>query len=409
MAMELILLAVLIILSALFSGVETAVISVNKIKIKHLLEKNVKNAKVLDKIKNDSHKTISTLLIGNNIVNIAASALSTSLAIKRFGSIGPAIATGIMTFVILVFAEITPKTIANSKPEKVALFFAKVVNFLNIVLTPIRKFLDIFTLFITKLFGIKNTERTITEEEIKSIVNISEKEGEIKSIEKDMIHKIFQFNDIEVEKIMTPKNDITMFEENTKVKDALTKMIKTGYSRFPIYEKDNDKVTGIAYLKDIVKIMQKKRNPKLKEIAKKPFFVPESKKIDKLLKEFQKKKIHIAPILDEYGTFVGLVTIEDLIEEIVGEIYDEQDAVVQNIKKIDKKHAIVLGDTPIGEINKSLKTNIRYGAYETISAYLLDKMGKIPKSGETYELKRFTFKIKEMDDNRIIKVDIQKK
>lgn len=411
MALEtkLFILAGLIFCSALFSGVETAIISLNRIRIKHLIEKKAKNAQILADLKEHSHDTISTLLIGNNIVNIGASALATSIAIDLWGKNGVGIATGIMTFLILVFAEITPKTIANNRPEQIATFFAKGLSLLSKLLTPIRKTLDIFVRLITKSFGSKIESTTITEEELKSIVNISEEEGSIKPIEKTMIHNIFRFNDIEVEDVLIPRKDVIMFKASSKLKDNYNEIVKSGNSRFPVWEDRMDNIVGIAYLKDMIKLIQTKKNPTMKSFSKKPFFVPESKKIDELLREFQHRKVHIAIVIDEYGTFSGLVTIEDLLEEIVGDIYDEQDKIIKNIRGVGKNTTIVRGDTAIKEINHVLKLKIKYGPHESISAFLLDKMGKIPKVNDVYESNIAKYIIKELDNNRIIKIKLIKK
>lgn len=406
---QLLILGVLVFFSAIFSGVETAVISVNRMRIKHLKDKKIKNADILEYLKDNSHNTISSLLIGNNLLNIAASALATSIAIDRWGNNGIGIATGIMTFIILVFAEISPKTIATNHSEKIALFFSRPLRVLITILKPIRVILDIFTKIITKAFGAQKRKNTVTEEEIKSFVNIGEQEGEIKPIEKVMINNIFKFNDIEVVDAMVARKDTLVFEANMKIQQVLKKIIKSGYSRFPIYEDEKDDIVGVAYLKDIVKEIDNKRNPTLKKIAKKPFFVPESKKIDTLLREFQSRKVHMAIVVDETGVFTGLITIEDLIEEIVGDIYDEQDKIINNIKQISKNEFEVLGDTDIKDINKKLKYKINYDPYETISAYLLEKMGKIPKVNDMYKLKKIHFKITSMDNNRIMKVLINLK
>lgn len=401
------LLIILLVFSALFSGVEIAVFSLSPIKIRHLVEKKKKFAEELYKLRLDPHKLLITILIGNNLVNVGAAAVATKLAIDFFDSHAVGIATGIMTVLILIFGEITPKAFAITHAEKISLLATKPLQILKTALFPIIFLLDL----IPKSFG-KKTEKvpSISEDELKSIVKVSAEEGSIKGKEREMIHNIFRFDDIEVKEAMTPKKDMFMLDENMRVKDVVEDIITANFSRIPLYSERLDKITGTLYMKDILKYVKKnKLNSKLKEIKMPAFFIPETKKIDSLLTDFQDKKMHIAIVVDEYGGLIGLITIEDLLEEIVGEIYDETDKVKRCVRKTGKNSAIIDGGADIGEVNKKLRLNIKKNNYETISGFILDKTGRIPKEKEKIKFRSFYVEIKEIEGNRISKIKLIKK
>jgi CBS domain containing-hemolysin-like protein len=326
LAFNIILLIILIILSAFFAGVETAFVSLSEIRIEHLIEKRKKNAELIKKLRGDYDNLIITLLIGNNLVNISASSIATVIAMDLLKSNSISFAIGIMTLIILIFGEITPKTIAMAKNEVIALNTAKIIAVLQFIFYPIAKALQFVTKIISKAFIKKRKPKpTITEEEIKSVINLGEQVGEVEEDEKEMIHNIFRFSDIRAYEIMTPKNKMFSLPEDQSIKESLEEINKMGYSRIPIYNKDN-KVTGIVHIKDILKKLDKnKENIKLKKIKRDILFITKDIEIDELLRKFQKSKSHIAILLDEYGESAGLITIEDLLEEIVGEIYDESD------------------------------------------------------------------------------------
>ncbi|MBN2458538.1 HlyC/CorC family transporter [Candidatus Woesearchaeota archaeon] len=402
-------LVVLVILSSFFSGTETAFIALNSLKLRHLVDKNKenRNALLVKKLKDDSHRLISTLLIGNNLVNIAASAIATSLSISFFGSKGVGIATGVMTLVVLVFGEITPKTIAMANSEKICLFAAKPIYWMSIVFLPLIKVLDILTKNMSRCFNPKTAEEPIvTEEEIKSFVKIGEEIGSIEKDEKEMIHNIFRLNDIKARDFMTPKIHVMAYEENKTVADIKEQIIGSRFSRIPIYKKTIDKVTGILYVKDVVKaIAYGKLDSHVKDIARPAFFIPETKVADSLLRDFQKKNIHIAVVVDEYGIVSGIVTIEDLLEEIVGEIYDETDIVKENISRTGEHQFDIDGDATLQEIHKKAGILIRNTKeINTISGYIMDKTGKIPRPGDIIRFKEFNITILSMIGQRIAKV-----
>ena len=404
---KLLLLIIFIVLSAFFSGVETALFSLSRLRVKYLVEKKRRGAKTVDKLKSNPHRLLITILIGNNIVNIAAAALATTVAIGIFKSNVVGITTGIMTLIILVFGEITPKTLATTYKEPIALTVAPLLNLLMIALLPIVTIFELMMKGIIMLIGKKETP-IVTEEEIKTFVKVGEEIGAIKGEEKEMIHKIFKFDDMDVERVMTPKKDMVCVEENQQVNKVIDTLIKSGFSRLPVYRNNLDNITGFVHVKDILKAIKDNRgNLRVKELIRPIAFIPNLKKLDTLLNQFKTRKQHMAIVVDEYGEIRGLITIEDILEEIVGEIVDETEKIKPYIIKIGYKKFLVLGKTDIELINKRLKLNIKETKdFDTLSGYILHKLGKVPKEGDSVKLNKCTISVKEVIKNRIEKVEI---
>jgi len=404
---KLLLLIIFIVLSAFFSGVETALFSLSRLRVKYLVEKKRRGAKTVDKLKSNPHRLLITILIGNNIVNIAASALATTVVIGIFKSNVVGITTGIMTLIILVFGEITPKTLATTYKEPIALTVAPILNLLMIVLFPIVTIFELMMKGIIMLIGKKETP-IVTEEEIKTFVKVGEEIGAIKGEEKEMIHKIFKFDDMDVERVMTPKKDMVCVEENQQVNKVIDTLIKSGFSRLPVYRNNLDNITGFVHVKDILKAIKDNRgNVRVKELIRPIAFIPNLKKLDTLLNQFKTRKQHMAIVVDEHGEIRGLITIEDILEEIVGEIVDETEKIKPYIIKIGYKKFLVLGKTDIELVNKRLKLNIKETKdFDTLSGYILHKLGKVPKEGDSIKLNKCTISIKEVIKNRIEKVEI---
>ena len=290
----------LLILSGFFSGSEVALVSLSKIKARHMAEQKLLGASYIKRLKDDPNRMLSTILIGNNVVNVAASAIMTSISIELFDSFAIGIATGIMTLLILIFGEITPKSIAAQNNQMVSQLVSPVIWHLSIVMTPVLNVLDAFLNRFIKLFGIKSKEKTITEEEIRSIVTVAEKEGSIKAIEKTLIQRVFEFDEMDVDEIITPRQDMVMISSKSKVSDALKLMIKTSYSRLPVYDKNRDNIVGSIFIKDAIKAVQnKKSRVPVSKFASKPMFVPESKKVSSLLRQFQRRSEQMAIAVDE--------------------------------------------------------------------------------------------------------------
>ena len=409
---EIYTLVVLLVLSAFFSGSETALASVSLLKAKHLLEQKKRGANVLYKLKEDTHRMLITILIGNNVVNVGAAAIATKLAIDLGFSNAIGISTGAMTLLLLIFGEISPKSIATQHSEFFALLVARPIWILSVILFPLMKLLDWFVQLLNRIMGIKKKETIVTEDELKSYVKSGEEAGSIKEIEKEMIHNIFKFDEINVKEIMTPRPDMACISVKSKVKEILPTIKKTPFSRFPIYEKTRDHIKGILNVKDIYQYIGKKGFNELlvSKIMRKPFFIPRTVKTDNLLRQFQKRKEHMAIVVDEHGIVSGLVTIEDVLEEIVGEIVDETEKVMPNIKKLTKKSWLVMGKTDVDEVNDKLKTKFKGKGFETFGGFVLHKEGKIPKEGDIVELdKKFRAVVQEVKNRRIISVKLSKK
>ena len=407
---EIVLLIILLLLSGFFSGAEVALISLTKVKARHMVEQKKFGAVFIKKLKEDPQRMLATILIGNNLVNVAAAAIATSMAIGIFQNYAIGIATGVMTLLILVFGEITPKSIAAQNNEIISQLVAAPIWYLSIILAPILNILDKFLNRFIKFIGIKSKEKAITEEEIISMIKTAEEEGSIKEIEKKMIDSIFEFDDINVNEISTPRTDMVLVESKSSVADAMKLILKKKFSRIPVYEKNRDNIVGIVYLKDLMMYMDdKKKNMSLSKIMKKLYVVPETKKISNLLRQFQKRKEHMAIVVDEHGSVTGLVTIEDVLEEIVGEIMDETDKIDPNIKKIGKNIWVVKGKTDIDEVNEKLHMKLKGKDYDTLSGFILKYTGKIPKEDEEIVYGKYKLKIEEREGHRISKVKVEKK
>jgi putative hemolysin len=320
---QIIILLVLLVLSGFFSGVETALMSVHAAKVRSALRQKKRGAEALARIKQNPHRLIITILIGNNVVNILAASLATVLFTDIFGSNGIGIATGVMTFMILVFGEITPKTFAIQNAERLSLLVARPIELLSLILTPFVKIFEIISKVMAVILGSKE-EKQLSEEELKTVVTMGRDEGILSNEAAEMMQNILEFDETTVEEIMTPKCDIDMIDGNKTLKQVIDFVVKTPYSIYPVYEGDKDTIIGILDVDDVLKYAKNKRlNVKVKKIVRKVYFVPESKEIDDLLVEFEGKHIPMAVVVDEYGAVKGLVTVEDILEEIVGDIFDK--------------------------------------------------------------------------------------
>jgi len=397
----------LLILSGFFSGSETAFMSANRVRIRELANEGDKQAGRVDNLLEDQTKLLTTILIGNNLVNIAASAIATSIAINIFGSKGVGIATGFVTLVILVFGEITPKSLGNNNPIAYAKKASIILYWLEKILYPVILF---FTILIKKMIGENKmiSSAFISEEEVRRFVNVSEEEGAIKESEKEMIQSVFEFDDIVVKEIMVPRIDMVCISKDASINELVDLAVEKGNSRIPVYEESIDDIIGLIYVKDLLQLLQKgKENLTLEDLIKPIYFIPESKQINKLLKEMQNRREHMAVILDEYGGTSGLITIEDLLEEIVGDIQDEFDLEDKQINLINNKEILVDARVDLDDLNEILPTPLLdEESYETISGFVLHKLGYLPEEKETIELEGVTIEVEKIDEHRIQKLRI---
>lgn len=406
---ELFILVLLIMLSAFFSSAETALTTVNKIRIRSLAEEGNKRAKKLLKITADSPKMLSAILIGNNLANITASSLTTSVTMHLFGSVGVGIATGIVTLIILVFAEISPKTIAAFHAEKVSLRYANVIYVVIKILTPVIFVINLISLTFLKLLHIKSssTYSKLTIKDLRTIVNVGHENGVIETEEHDIISNVFDFTDSLVKEVMVPRIDITFINVASSYEDIIQIFRETQYTRLPVYETTTDNVVGILNIKDLI-LAEHKKDFFIRSLMREPFYTFEYKNTAELLAEMRSKSINIAIVLDEYGSTAGLITLEDLIEEIVGEIRDEYDNnEEEDILQISDSEYFVSGSMNLETLCESLPLSFSSGDYDTIGGYITGLFDHVPIVGEVITTEdHITLRVQKMDKNRVEKIKI---
>ena len=402
--MKILILIVLLILSGFFSSAEMALFSISRTRAKYLAKKGGRLQLLILKMKEDPHRLLTTILIGNNLVNIGAAAIATALAINMFSSYAVGLTTGVMTLLILVFGEVLPKSIATRNNVAIAKITVLPLYWFSILFYPIQ----IFLRFIPKLTGKIKQSPGLTEEELMTFVDAVEEEGKIKEQEKMLIHNIFELDDTKASEIMTPRADMFVIDADEKFQ--LEEVIKSGYTRIPVIQGDIDHVIGILNIKDIF-LHQARCDTEIdiRKIMKKPYFVPENKKLDRLLHNFKKRKDHMAVVVDEHGGISGLVTLEDALEELVGEISDETDQDEPNIFKIDEKEWIVQGKSEIDKLNEQIGMEIpESGEYDTFSGFFLDQIGRIPKEKDELSFGNYQIIVKKMAGNRIKEFVVKK-
>lgn len=402
MTEQFIFLILCLILSAFFSSAETALFSISKVKAMHLAKEGRKVDKLIKRMKEDSNNLLTTILIGNNFVNIGASSIATVISMGYFKSNAVGIATGIMTLLILVFGEIFPKTFAAHNNILVARAVIIPIFWLSKLVMPLTYVLN----FITGIIGTSGVSPAVTEDELMTMVEVVEEEGEIKEEEMEFISNIFEFDDTSASEVMTPRIDMYVIDVNDDL-DIKT-ILKSGFTRIPVIDGTIDKIIGILNIKDLFSKFYQLCNSgtlvelSIKEVMREPYFLPESKKLDSILHEFKRIKSHMGIVIDEHGGVSGIVTLEDILEEIVGEITDETDRIDPHIVKLKGDKWVVLGKTEIDEINKTLGLHIaESNEYDTFSGYILEKTGKIPEPGEVIKFDEYTATVNERDGNRI--------
>ena len=410
---QLIFLAVLIFLSALFSSAETAFLSTNKIRLRNLQEEGEKKADLVLFMLDNQNKLISSLLVGNNIVNIGSSALATKMATEAFGNAGVGIATGIMTLLVLVFGEVIPKNLAAAHAETWAMFIAPFIRLVSFVLTPVVFLLTKLSDFVVHFSKSDDEEDpTITEDEFKILVNVGQEEGVLDESESEMINSIFEFDETVVKAIMVPRIDIVAVDVEDSINEALRIIVDGGHSRIPAYEESIDNIVGILYAKDIFAHLDADFDTmKVKELLRPAYYIPETKKVSDLLNELRLKKVHMAIILDEYGGTNGLVTIEDLIEEIIGDIQDEYDVEDDLIVMHGEDHLVADARAPIGDVEDAFDVELDEEILEdseadTIGGLAFEHLGGIPAVGDEVTVGRFLIRIVDVSGRRISKVEI---
>ena len=402
------ILIVLLFFSGFFSASETALMSLNKIKLRHMVDEKVKGALLVNQLVEDPNKLLGSILVGNNIVNIGASALATSIAIEHFGYAGVGIATGVMTIFVLIFGEITPKTLASQNSEKVSLKVSRTISIITKLLSPIVIILTFVTNLVIRLFGGKATkvQPFITEEEFMTMVNVSHEEGILEVEERQMIHNVFEFGDSKVHDVMTPRTDMIALEVNSSYSDIMAVFKSEQFSRIPIYEDTIDNIIGVLYVKDLIFLDINKEEFKMSNYIRDPYFTFEFKRTAELFEEMRKAKVPIAIVLDEYGGTSGLITMEDLVEEIVGDIEDEYDLQEKEIEIVGENEYVVDGTTRLDLVNEMLNLDLQSEDFDSIGGFIIGLVGKLPEIGDTVSYRNLQFSIENIDKNRIDKIRV---
>ncbi len=401
------ILLILVCGSAFFSASETALTSLNKIKLRNMTEENVKNADKVQKLIDDPNRLLSSILIGNNLVNNAAAALTTMIAVSLLGGqSGVGAATMVITIIILIFGEITPKTLASQNAEKVSLAVANIISAIVFISTPVVKVMNLITNVLIKILGGNSTEKTptITEAELKTMVNVSHEEGVLEVDERRMINNVFDFGDLKAKDVMTPRTDMVCVEDTITYDEIVSIFKEERFSRLPVYHESVDNIVGILYVKDIIFIDE--QHFRIIDYMREPFFTYESKPISELFSEMRGNRIRAAVILDEYGGTSGLVTLEDLVEEIVGDIADEYDEQGEEIEVIKEDEFIVDGSTRLEDVNEMIGLHLESEDFDTIGGYVIGILGSFPDGGEEVETDNIKIVVEEVDKNRIEKLRI---
>lgn len=397
------ILFILLGISSFFSASETALMSLSKIKIRHMKEENVKDADVVSKLIEKPNKLLGAILVGNNVVNIGASAIATSLFIGLFEENGAAIATAFMTILVLIFGEITPKSLAAQNSETVSLKVSKIISIVVVVLSPIVFVFNYISKFIIKLFGGNPDAHQpfITEEELRTMVDVSHEEGVLEVKEKEMIQNVFEFGDLQAKDAMIQRTDVIGVDVESTYEELVETFQEDHFSRMPIYEESIDDIIGILNVKDLAFVDKNKDTFDIGKYMRDPYYTFEFKKITELFQEMREEKVHMAIVLDEYGGTAGIITIEDLIEEIVGDIEDEYDEEDDEIKIINEDEYVIDGSTRINIVNETIGTNLESEEFESIGGVLIGELGRLPEEGEAVEFDNIKFVVESLDKNRI--------
>ena len=409
-AIQLVVLVILLALSAFFSSAETALTTVNRLRVRALVDEGDAQAIILAKIIDDPGKLLSAILIGNNIVNISASSIATLLATDFFGSAGAGIATGAMTLLVLIFGEVTPKTMASLKAEKIALRYAKTIYLIMVIFTPLIFVLDLLSGGILRLFGIDPDKRddSVTEEDLRTIVEAGHEDGVLETEEHKMINNVFDFGDHQAKDIMVPRVDMCFLKLDATYEEFTELYKEEKFTRIPVYEETRDNVIGILNVKDLILFNPREQEFHVSDYLRKAYYTYEFKKTSELMMEMRKNSISIAIVLDEYGATAGLVTLEDLLEEIVGDIRDEYDeAEAEEIQQLGDKEYLVEGACKLEDLDDKIGLGIESEDYDSIGGIVIEALQHLPEEGEEVTTENGTrLVVEKIDKNRIEKVHI---
>src|SRR6266851_304263 len=408
---ELSILVVALVLAALAASAETSMTSISRVRLKRLVEEKNPRAILVERLQRDPNGYLSTILIANTVAIITATSAATLLSINLFGEhVAQWLVGLVVSLVVLMFCEISPKTLALQRSERVALALARPVAAATFVLRPLVRAMTFVTNRLIRLVGGKTPVKGpfVTEEELKMLVSVGEEEGVIEEREREMIHGIFEMGDMLVREVMVPRTDLVAVEVNQPVSVAVELVTKYGHTRIPVYDGNFDNIVGILYAKDLLRAIDQGSQKSLRELARKPYFTPESKKVQDVLRDLRKNRVHMAIVVDEYGGTAGAVTIEDILEEIVGPIQDEYDIGEEDeIQFISPNEVVLDGRVSVDDVNELLKLDIAADNYDSIGGYVLNQLGATPKVGATLKLGSAELRVEAVQGTRIKKVRIK--
>lgn len=399
MNVTLIIILLCIIMSAYFSATETAFSSLNRIRIKNMADKGNKRAALVLKLSEDYDRLLSTILIGNNIVNIACASLSTLLFVRLLGEdAGASVSTAVTTVIVLVFGEVSPKSIAKESPEKFSMFSAPILNFMAVLLTPLNFLFKQWKKVLSRFFH-SSASQGITEEELITIVEEARQDGGIDEQEGDLLRNALEFNELKAADILTPRIDVVGVNVCAGAEEIASVFTETGYSRLPVYQGSIDNIVGILYHKDFYnKIYGTGKG--IKDVIRPALFITRHKKISQLLQELQASNHHIAVVIDEFGGTVGIVTLEDILEELVGEIWDEHDEIIRSVEKLSDDEFLVLGNANVDKLLELLGYDEETEAV-TVNGWIMNELQKLPEKGDSFRFHEWQVSVMEMEERRV--------
>lgn len=406
-AWRLLALLILLILSGFFSGSETALLSLDKLRVRFLQQQQRPGAAKLAALLDNPDRLLSGILVGNNLVNIAASVIAAGLCVSYFGERGELLTVLILTPILLIFSEVCPKTYAAQYPEKMSFLVLNPIRFVVWILAPVIFVVSAISRLMTSFIRRKDAEKlSVSEDEIKAMIEVGEESGVVAAEQRQMLHGIFDLSETRVRDIMIPRTEVTGIDMAASFQEVLTIVQQTRHSRFPVFSENLDTIIGVIHSKDILGYVGQTEGFSLKELSRKPYYVPESKRIGVLLQRFRKRHEHLAIVVDEYGGMEGIVTLEDVVEEIVGDIHDEYDIEELNFRKLGKGHYLIDAIMPLREVNRRFDLTLPEEHVTTLAGHLMQIMGKIPEEGDSCEEGNLLFRVRRMEDRRIEEIEL---
>lgn len=404
---RLLALALLLAVSGFFSGSETALMSLDKLRVRFLQQKQRHGADKLAALLENPERLLSGILVGNNLVNIAASVIATGLFVSLFGEQGEWLTVAILTPVLLIFSEVCPKTYAAYYPEKMSFRVLNPIRFVVWALNPVILVVSSISRLLTSFLHDKEGESlSVSEDEIKAMIDVGEESGVVAAEQRRMLHGIFDLSQTRVRDVMIPRTEVVGIDISANFEEVLGIVREARHSRFPVYSDSLDKVVGVVHSKNILDYISHTEEFSLRDLCRDPYYVPESKRIGVLLQNFRKRKEHLAMVVDEYGGVEGIVTLEDVVEEIVGEIHDEYDIEEFDFRRLGEGHYLIDGAVPLRDVNRRFNLDLPEEHVTTLAGHLLQILGRIPEEGDSCEEGHILFKVKRMDDRRIEEVEM---